>query len=79
MEDYCMDIFIKIVRIILVISLVVCFSGRAIYIVISGGPLANAIGEGLVFAIFFTLTTGVFCSMIWLAISAFMKEPKTTK
>jgi hypothetical protein len=74
-----MDIYIKIVRVVLVISLIACFLGRAIYIVITGGTLPSAISEGLVFSIFFTLTGGVLCSIIWIALSAFIKEPNTGK
>jgi hypothetical protein len=78
-KNYFMDTFIKIIRVIFVISLIACFLGRAIYIGISGGPLPNAIGEGLVFSIFMTLTAGVVCSIIWIVLSAFIKETGTAK
>ncbi|MDR3171168.1 MAG: hypothetical protein LBU17_05985 [Treponema sp.] len=74
-----MDTFVKIVRILLVVSAVVGFLGKALYAGVSGLPLANALSEEFAFGLMTPLVIGTFCSLIWSIVGFFIDKNKNSR
>ncbi|MDR3284211.1 MAG: hypothetical protein LBS97_03405 [Treponema sp.] len=74
-----MNTFVKVVRILLVVSAVAGFLGKTLYAGLSGLSFASVLGEGIVFGLMTPIVIGTLCSFIWLIAGSFLDKSKDNR